>query len=247
MKDLPLKSLQNARCLDFPSVKENVFYRGGALDKISKKDAKSLRDQYGVKAIIDLRTEQEAATKPDKPIEGIAYYHCPLITMEEMGYASEKEGKRRVLKEHKLPDINAYYRHIVAKQRKGSFTKIFELLLSLDGGVYFHCTAGKDRTGVLSLAILHLLDVPMKDIEEDYLSTNLHPIVPFAYKVFARLMDKEFRKEFMEYFKAKLEYLESALDEIDILYGGLDGFYSELCGLDEAKIEAFRQKYLRKS
>lgn len=41
----------------------------------------------------------------------------------------------------------------------------------------FHCTAGKDRTGVAAFLILSALGVSEKQIVEDYLYTNLFLII----------------------------------------------------------------------
>ena len=245
MKEIIAKSLQNAREISFYPMKEGLLYRGGALDKLSKKDARYLAKDLGIKAIIDLRTTQEAMSKPDQHIEGVAYYHINLITMEEMGSSSEKEAKKKILKEHRLPDIYEYYERIVSRNRGDSYRKIFDILLNTDGPIYFHCTAGKDRTGVLSALILSLLGIDQEKIYEDYLKTNEHPIVPFSYKVFAMMMDKEFRKQFKEYFNASKSLLDRSFEAIDRIYGSLANFYSEMCGLNEERILAFRKKYLR--
>ena len=42
----------------------------------------------------------------------------------------------------------------------------------MDGGVVFHCTAGKDRTGVLAAVILYLVGVDMEDIAWEYAITE---------------------------------------------------------------------------
>lgn len=45
-----------------------------------------------------------------------------------------------------------------------------------DGAVLFHCTAGKDRTGVLAAAVLWLCGAAREDIVADYeVSPHLQP------------------------------------------------------------------------
>ena len=46
--------------------------------------------------------------------------------------------------------------------------EIFDVIASSKGGVLFHCTAGKDRTGVVSALILGLCNVDRKDIIANY-------------------------------------------------------------------------------
>ena len=238
--------MRNFRDFGVSKVKKGVFYRGESLHRLSKSDAKHIFRDCGVKVVIDLRTAQERKTKKDKVVSGVIYEHLPLVTMEEMGAKSEIEGKLQVIKTHQLPDIHHYYRRLIAIERKESWTRIFEWLLNLEegSGIYFHCTAGKDRTGIVAAVILTVLKVNKKDILEDYLETNKHTVFPFSYKVFSLFLDKKTRSEFKGYISAKEEYLKAAFEEIDSTYGSMDGFLRECCSLDEEKIARLREKYI---
>ena len=243
---IKLKSIRNVRDIAYLNMKEGKLFRGESLYKASKKDLKILYDKYQIRTIIDLRTNQEHKDKPNKIYKDINYYHIPLITMEEMGATSEKEGKRRVLKEHKLPDIHDYYEKLVNENRKEVWSKLFDILLNNnEGAIYFHCTVGKDRSGIVSAIILSLLGINKEIIYQDYLLTNQSPIIPFSYKLFALMMDKQFRKEFMEYFKAKEEYLDSSFKYIDNNYQNIDNFYRKICSLDDNKINRLKELYLK--
>lgn len=237
--------MKNFRDIAYQNVKKNKIFRGESLYHLSLKDQKLFKEKYNIKVVVDLRTNQEHNDKKNKVIKGIKYIHLPLITMEEMGASSEKEGKRNVIKNHKLPDIYDYYRRLVSPKRRDSWSEIFRLLLENDdGAIYFHCTVGKDRTGIVSALILTLLGIDKETIYKDYLITNEHPIIPFSYRIFALSLDKEFRKEFWEYFKAKKEYLDAAFTEIDKVYGSIDNFFIECCSLDNDKISKIKEKYL---
>ena len=224
-------------------VSNKLLMRSESLYRLSFKNKKFIFKDNKVGIIIDLRTIQEHDDKKDFVPEGVTYHHVSLITMEEMGANSEKEGKRRVIKEHKLPDIHDYYERLVYPERKEAWTKIFNILLEADRPVLLHCTVGKDRSGIVSAVILHALGKSKEEIIKDYLKTNESPVIPFSYKLFALTLDRDFRREFMEYFKAKEEYIESSFKYIDKQYGGLDNFLKEMCGLNKSKIEQLREKY----
>ena len=243
---MEFKKLQNFRDIAHGDMKKGLLFRSGNLNRLPKKDQRLLFEEYGVRVVIDLRTAQEVQTKPDVSIPGVRYCHIPLITMEEMGAGSEKEAKRRIIKEHKLPDILEYYERLTLPTRKEAYTRIFDVLCKAEGSVLFHCTAGKDRTGILTALILTLCGVDKETIYQDYLRTNDDPVVPFAYKVFALFLDKQFRLEFKEYFKAKPEYLDKAYDSILQKYGDLEAFLKEICGIEGEKRDLFLSKYLRK-
>lgn len=218
--------------------------RSESLYRLKRKDRKFLFQENGIKVVIDLRTNQESQDKKDYIPKGVKYFHLPLISMEEMGASSEKEGKRLVIKEHKLPDIYNYYQRLVYPKRKENWSKIFDILLNEGGPILLHCTVGKDRSGITSAMILYALGKTMDEIYEDYLKTNEHIIIPFSYRLFALSLDKDFRKEFMEYFRAKKEYIDSAFAYISQEYGGLDGFLKQICLLDDEKINKLKKKYL---
>ena len=246
MEIIKLKKLKNIRDISYGNIKEKRLIRSESLFRLPRKDQKSLVEKYNLKVVIDLRTTQEHNDKKDKIIPGIKYLHLPIITMEEMGASSEKEGKRNVIKNHKLPDIFDYYRRLVYRERKEAWTSIFNCLLDEEeGAILIHCTVGKDRAGIVAVMILLALGIDKETVYKDYLLTNEHPIIPFSYKVFALSLDKEFRKEFMEYFKAKTEYLDEAFKYIDEQYGGIDNFLTDMCGLTKEKRDRLKQLYCK--
>ena len=52
------------------------------------------------------------------------------------------------------------------------FRRYFAALSQTGAGVLIHCSAGKDRTGILAALTLSLLDVDQSDIMADFLLTN---------------------------------------------------------------------------
>ena len=237
-----MKNFRDIACLN---VKKGMLYRGEALNHFSSKDKKLLFNECNIKVVVDLRSIQEYRKDKDKIIPGVRYYHLPLIDMREMGASSEKEGKETASREQKLPSMFDYYRLMVKREKKESWSKIFELLLEdNDESIYFHCTAGKDRTGTVSAIILTLLGIDKENIYHDYLLTNEHPVIPFIYKLYSLKLKKEVRKQFKELFYVKVDYLDAMFDEINKVYGSIDNFYRECCSLNEEKIEKLKKKYL---
>lgn len=53
-----------------------------------------------------------------------------------------------------------------------AFDKLFKLLLKNDGSVYYHCSAGKDRTGIATFLIMMALDMNEEDAINEYLLSN---------------------------------------------------------------------------
>ncbi len=137
------------------------LFRADGLSKLSDADHRQLVG-LGVATVIDLRTVDEAETRGRFDVDRVPvrYVDLPLTdvlpTPEELpswGEASYVAGR---------------YGQMVS-QGGPALTGAFEALGSGDAlPAVFHCSAGKDRTGVLAALILAFLGVPDEIIVEDY-------------------------------------------------------------------------------
>ena len=103
---------------------------------------------------------------------------------------------------------------------------IFSRLASSDGGVIlFHCSAGKDRTGLISMLLLNLVGVSDEVIIEDYALSEkyLALAMPTAY--------------------SKPETMEGTLIGLKETYGGAEG-YLKSAGLSDATLAALKEKLI---
>jgi len=130
----------------------NRIYRSDGCDKLSAPDKKLLLDR-GITTIIDLRSEQEAVAKPSAfSSDGdFAFFHYPIV-----------EG---MLPPNSLEEVPLSYMDIA---HAGCMKEVFKTIANAKNGVLYHCTAGKDRTGVVSAILLALAGVSDKDIVFDY-------------------------------------------------------------------------------
>jgi protein-tyrosine phosphatase len=137
------------------------LYRADGPHALTSADAEKMRG-LGLVTVIDLRTAQEADERGRyvTTLAGIVEHHLPMIDV--LPDADE------------LPDwIDP---NVVADQYRsmlehGSATVGTALRLLSDAAAYpamFHCSAGKDRTGILSAILLGLLGVPDDTIVADY-------------------------------------------------------------------------------
>ena len=235
--------MRNFREIECAKLKKGLLFRGESLYKLPAKYQKLLIDEYHIKVIVDLRTRQERESEPDYGLPGVKNIHIPLINMEEMGASSTEEGKENAAATQQLPDMFKYYRLFVKEIRKEAWTKIFNVLLEEDGAIMFHCTQGKDRTGITAALILTLLGAGKEEIYQDYLLTNSYLHIAFKYKVYSLKFKSEMRKKFMALFTADKTLLDTSFMEINNLYGSIDNFYKEVCSLDESKIQRLKEKY----
>lgn len=157
-------------------IKWHKLLRCGSMAQLTKNDVDYL-DQYGVRYIVDLRSPEESNYSPDKYPDKAQYFqdtvypfsfslfkNLGIINNMRLGASNMDFGRQTYLQMLLDPHAQAAYR------------KMFNVLLENDKegeSVVFHCTAGKDRTGVAAFLILSALGVNEKQIVEDYLYTNL--------------------------------------------------------------------------
>ena len=233
--------MRNFRDLAYLGLKEGLLLRSGSLYRIYQKDIDMLKNEHNLKVVVDLRSTAECAKRKDRVIEGVKQLHIPLIP-ETNGLAEQDPIIN--IGGLDLPDLKNCYRLLVIPTRKEAWTSIFNLLLENNNdGVLFHCSAGKDRTGLVIAIILTALGYDKKTIYYDYLLTNQSNL--YHRKIARKIPNKEQREIFKKHFEAHKEYLDASFEEIERLYGSMDGFLKECCSLDETQIAFLKKKYLR--
>lgn len=110
--------------------------------------------------------------------------------------------------------------------------------------LYYHCTAGKDRTGFASLLLLSALGVSQDDILANYLESN-HWNRRFNDEVLTRMAPVGIAPEVMKpLLDVRQEYLEASMDSIAQAYGSVDRFLADGLGID---VDRLRGHYLEAS
>jgi protein-tyrosine phosphatase len=174
-RHVPLTACFNFRDLggletaDGRRVRSGVLFRADTLHRLTPEDLDVLRGM-GLRTVIDLRTPDELDRHGRIPLadhDEVVHHHLPMVdelrtddaVPDESAPSAEVRG-------------DMYVR--LVEQGGGAVVKALELLVA-DGALpaVFHCTAGKDRTGVLAALVLGQLGVPDAAIAEDYALTEL--------------------------------------------------------------------------
>ena len=111
----------------------------------------------------------------------------------------------------------------------------------------FHCSAGKDRTGIAAALLLSMLRVPCERIVEDYVLTerffergcHLVRTDPNSHR-FAHL-DPSVWEPMM---RAEPAYLEAAFETLSARHGSIDGYLSAILGVTDDMRAAIRREML---
>ncbi len=217
-------------------VKWGAIYRSADVSKLTDKDLTTLKD-LNLATVCDLRGPDELKQKPDHLPEGIYYLNLPA--------GSENV---KVNTNYFTMNLDSMMTATYSKTEhlKAKYKPMFDQLLVLKSGksLMFHCTAGKDRTGMGAALILSALGVDKKYIIEDYKATNV--FWKEGGKNYAQMMIKAGMAEskVSSMLSANPVYLETFFTAIDNKYGSMDNFLKNEMELNTEKLKALKGMYL---
>jgi protein-tyrosine phosphatase len=146
---------------------------------------------------------------------------------------------------------NMYVEFLQGDAGKEGYRRMFEELLALPEGksLLFHCTAGKDRTGVGAMLILSALGVDQETIMGDFLLTNEFNAEKIAkeQEMVKSLSEDPKEQELllvaMDYVSE--EMMKNALDYLNSEYGSPVGYITRELGITEEQIVQLQDKFLQ--
>jgi protein-tyrosine phosphatase len=207
------------------SLRWRALFRADGLHHLTERGVATVRDELGIREIVDLRSSGEIDLDGRGPLaaEEVRFHHLPLFD----GEISPEQ--RRQSDDISLGDRYA----MMLRFASGPIARVIETLARVDAPAVFHCAAGKDRTGVLSAVILGALDVRDEVIVADYAATRegLDAVVE-------RLMQSEGYREMFaalppDTLHAEPETMISLLEHVRAEYGSMRGYLREVGVADE--------------
>lgn len=217
----------------------NVF-RADGVHRCAEPDIARL-EQIGIARVIDLRTDRERNDDGcfDEGHPSIDYRHVPVL--EAVTGVAGAKAEARVVTEDALLDT---YRRILAT-RSDQLIEVLELVVSSPGPVVYHCSAGKDRTGIISALVLSSVGVDDVRIAEDYgRSRDAMSQLMEWYRANrshdltgANLNDGRAAR----LLGAEPQWMLTVLDEMRSTYGGATGYLAAK-GADTALIDGLRAR-----
>lgn len=155
------RDLGGYRTLDGRQIGWRRLFRADGLNKLTEADRDQLVD-LGLATVVDLRTVDEAEQRGRFPVHLVPVRYVDLPLTDVLPSPEELPEWRR------SSYVASRYGRMVAEGGP-VLTRAIEVLASSDSlPAVVHCSAGKDRTGVLSALILAFLGVDDRTIVEDY-------------------------------------------------------------------------------
>jgi len=192
-------------------VRWNSLYRSDNFYGTKAEEWETMK-KSGIKTILDLRSYEEVEKFPDGCPADFEYIHSPFLE-ENLSFDNLESTAMQAF----ALGVVEGYKNIVMSHSE-NLAQIINIISDNveTGGVVFHCTSGKDRTGIVASVIYYILGVAKEDIVADY---------QISYTYNKRMSDK-FMKEFPQYRQyynvvtskaSNMAELLKLYDEIDIL------------------------------
>ena len=215
-------------------MRPHQLFRSDHLGALDAHDARQIQ-ALGIRRVLDFRGVHErtsaACAVPGVEVRSLAIEPTIVQVLGELTTAGHRLAEAEVV--HHMQDT---YRGFV-RHSSGRFAEFFALLLDAPGPTVFHCTAGKDRTGVAAALLLHALGASRDEVMRDYLLTN------------ERLKPPTFVWKGLEPHVARVlwgvqpAFLQAAFDAVDADWGGLDAYLDRALGVGMAARRRLHELY----
>jgi protein-tyrosine phosphatase len=212
------------------------LFRSDALSRLTDQDVAKLLD-LGLSTVVDLRTSRELEASPGvfATHERVRYHHNPVATLGPTGLAPHERLLAFDFVAHNID---------MARHSSTTFAVLFHLLADPENcPMVFHCTGGRDRTGVATALILMAAGVSREDIIEDYLISNEY-LVPLMQRMSAAYASNGIDPApIMANLHLRESYLAGLLDVLDEEFGGIGGYLSSIC-VSKLDVDAFHSWFI---
>jgi protein-tyrosine phosphatase len=224
-----IRSMSHCQIEDGGSFCDDL-YRSATLGALTERGVGQLAE-LGIKTIVDLRSSGELKLRPtrDLSMAAITIVHAPVVE-----YDGSPVSARAFL------GFAHRYRELLVLGGN-AYRRLFETIADSDGALLFHCSAGKDRTGVAAALLLLLAGVSDDEIIEDYAwsAALLEPLMELWRPRFEE--DGISEEQARRLMGSEPEDMAATLLHIRETWGGAEGYMSSI-GMDPSSIGRLRSR-----
>jgi len=203
----------------------------GALDAHDCEQIQAL----GIRRVLDFRGVDERLDAACR-LPGVTVHSLPIEpTIVQKLHALMAAGESVT-----GPDVALHmrdtYRGFV-RSGTARFAEFFAHLLEGDAPTVFHCTAGKDRTGFAAALLLKATGASDDEVLGDYLLTNDRLVLPEVSRLGLS------REAAAVLWRVQPDFLACAFEEVDSLYGSLEGYLRDGLALGPSERKRLHDLY----
>lgn len=220
-------------------------FRADALHALEPDDLEVLRG-LGLRVIFDLRRDSERDRAPNIELGGDAR----SVVLAMGGAAAEGPELMEQVMAGEVTNIDEGFMVDMYGELLGTHAADFGTLLvglAEPGGLpaLFHCTAGKDRTGLASALLLTVLGVDRQTVLDDYELSNRYRAAVRIAQLRPVLAEAGVDVErVLPLLTAPRPVLEAALVALDADHGGVESYLLGPAGMRPEQLAGLRQALL---
>jgi protein-tyrosine phosphatase len=243
------RDLGGYQARDGLSLKWGLIYRADKLAGLSEEDQRFL-ERLNIRRVVDFRSDEERYDAPHTFLAGSS------ISVDILPVPVEAAEIEKVTARLQEENVNSedIARFLIEANREmiERFTAEYKQWLHsllIDGNLpqVFHCTAGKDRTGLAAALLMRILGVSPETIMVDYMATNTYTaervnnLVQYIHQATMHQVNEDVIRTL---FRVQERYLNEAFNTIDEHYGSFSNYLTVALEIDETCISRLREIFL---
>lgn len=269
--DSPAPTIANMRDLGGIQVADNGHVKAGLLIRAAHLADATAEDLQHLAAlpvtkVIDFRLEPEKKGREDQHIPGAELINLPIDASGNAFQQGDAEAQKEI-RRHKQFDVKKIILFMAFNERaqqvahqmyptllfspacQQQYAQFFrEVIATENGAVFYHCTQGKDRTGVASALLLAALGADKEAIIADFDASNI------AYEADVRKYSRRVRLlgggetelgVVQAFLGVNTANFIKALDRLEAEYGTMENYLKQVIGLTDEDFLALRQRYIQ--
>jgi len=256
---IPLEGARNVRDIggyatnSGKTVRWGRVFRAGSLGKLTDADFAKLAD-LNIRTVCDYRSSDERASDPtlwrgSAPVP-------ETVVLDLMAANPGRDSKQDPTKAfmarlaapgmtpEKVSQMLSAMMSETAISGAPLYGKMMRRLIDLDAPLLYHCTAGKDRTGLSTALLMKVLDVKDEHIYADYLLVNELPGTKMPLEEIAKRYPGVDPELLGPALGTRREWLDAAFQGIDAKYGSFANYQKQALGLGDDDVKRLRARLL---
>lgn len=246
-KQMGVRELGGIRGANGRPIRHGLMYRGSPLIDLAF-EQREVIDGLGLRLILDLRAMGETDRREDYVPAGCGYVRrCGMFDKDGHEVDFSPLGIGRIMESIRR-DPEGFMSDLYASMVFGNRAvhELVDRLRDEQVPLYFHCTAGKDRTGVCAAIVLLLLGVSRDDIMQEFLLTNEYrsDIINMTPDQMPEGVSDLDRENWAAINSVHEAHLQRVFDEIDGRYATVEEYFAGEFGIEANELASLRDRYL---
>ncbi|KAH6962353.1 tyrosine phosphatase [Ilyonectria sp. MPI-CAGE-AT-0026] len=219
-------------------IRPGYAFRSGMLECSVANNLAALAQTHGIKWVFDLRSDIEQQQSPDPDIMGTRKVWLPNLHEEPVDVrdfisGDGKEGYRKMymnIMEAYGPSFKAILEHVRDRPEEPFL---------------FHCTFGRDRTGIAAGLLMSLAGASVETVALDYMLTRVgsepvHEMLLTRALLETGCEDIE-APGFYNLCSLRMTSWDAFLNELQSVYGGFEGYVTSHLGFSKNEVEQIKK------